>query len=167
MNTSHLQLRRRSRPPPRGIRILLKKRVARLYRRVTGRVSRVIDSWRARLQRGLCGLRPRLGPNYIRVGSGEDRVSRAPKGHLAVYVGPTKEEEGGLARAKRVVMPVIYINHPLFQKLLEEAEEKYGFDHSGGITIPCPVSEFEKVKTRIASGRARNGPCSPCLGNPL
>nr|GEY17873.1 auxin-responsive protein SAUR36-like [Tanacetum cinerariifolium] len=36
-------------------------------------------------------------------------------------------------------------------KLLREAEEEYGHDHAGGITIPCRFSDFENVKTRIAA----------------
>ncbi|GJY05514.1 auxin-responsive protein SAUR36 [Tanacetum coccineum] len=68
-----------------------------------------------------------------------------PKGKMAVYVG---QKDGDF---KRVLVPVIYINHPLFGQLLREAEEEYGHDHAGGITIPCRFSDFENVKTRIAA----------------
>ncbi|KAI3719219.1 hypothetical protein L6452_20114 [Arctium lappa] len=68
-----------------------------------------------------------------------------PKGKMAVYVG---QKDGDF---KRVLVPVIYINHPLFGQLLREAEEEYGHNHPGGITIPCRISEFENVKTRIAA----------------
>ncbi|KAI3743784.1 hypothetical protein L1987_56850 [Smallanthus sonchifolius] len=67
-----------------------------------------------------------------------------PKGKMAVYVG---QKDGDF---KRVLVPVIYINHPLFGQLLREAEEEYGHDHLGGITIPCRFSDFESVKSRIA-----------------
>ncbi|PHT95424.1 Auxin-responsive protein SAUR36 [Capsicum annuum] len=77
---------------------------------------------------------------------GSDPVP-VPKGHLAVYVG---QKDGDY---KRVLVPVIYINHPLFSELLREAEEEYGFNHPGGITIPCRISEFERVQTRIQQGR--------------
>jgi SAUR family protein len=72
--------------------------------------------------------------------------SPVPKGHLAVYVG---QKDGEF---RRVLVPVVYFNHPLFSELLKEAEKEYGFCHQGGITIPCRVTEFERVKTRIASG---------------
>ncbi|CAL5345951.1 unnamed protein product [Camellia sinensis] len=36
-----------------------------------------------------------------------------------------------------------------------EGEEEYGFDHPGGITIPCRISECESVQTRITAGRGR------------
>lgn len=107
-----------------------------------------------------------LGSGYVRVREEEEeeeRIRRVPKGHLTVYVGPT--EEGGATVAKRVVVPLIYIHHPLFRRLLEEAQEKYGFDQPGGIIIPCPVSEFETIKSKIAAGRAQNGPFRPWLSS--
>ncbi|KAG1362210.1 auxin-responsive protein SAUR36 [Cocos nucifera] len=72
-----------------------------------------------------------------------------PKGHLVVYVGGQKD--GGPPR--RYLVPVFYFNHPLFGELLREAEEEFGYHHPGGITIPCPVSRFERVQTRIAAGQ--------------
>ncbi|CAI0413675.1 unnamed protein product [Linum tenue] len=69
--------------------------------------------------------------------------SPPPKGHLAVYVGESDDD------TRRVVVPVIYFNHPLFGELLEEAERVYGFDRPGGISIPIGYSKFEKVKMRI------------------
>lgn len=83
-------------------------------------------------------------PGYIQLGEEGGKRVEVPKGHLAVYVGESESE------ARRVVVPVIYFNHPLFGELLKEAERVYGFNQSGGITLPCGISEFEKVKTRIA-----------------
>lgn len=84
---------------------------------------------------------------------GQDPIEKeavtVPKGHLAVYVG---QKDGDY---RRVLVPVIYINHPLFTELLRDAEEEYGFNHPGGITIPCRISEFERVQTRIKQGRVR------------
>lgn len=68
-----------------------------------------------------------------------------PKGHLAVYVGESEDEK------QRVLVPVTHFNHPLLGKLLEDAEKLYGFDHPGVITIPCGVSEFERVQKIIAN----------------
>lgn len=95
--------------------------------------------------RSLCVARP--GSGYTQLGSDPDPC--VPKGHLAVYVG---QKDGEF---HRVFVPVIYFNHPLFNELLKEAEEEYGFNHPGGITIPCQYAEFERVKTRIASGLGR------------
>ncbi|XP_074592003.1 auxin-responsive protein SAUR24-like [Curcuma longa] len=68
-----------------------------------------------------------------------------PKGHLAVYVG-----------WERYTLPVIYFNHPLFGELLREAEEEFGFHHTGGITLPCPAARFEDVRNRIAADSDRS-----------
>ncbi|XP_057499827.1 auxin-responsive protein SAUR36-like [Actinidia eriantha] len=74
-----------------------------------------------------------------------DKAEAVPKGRLAVYVG---QKDGGF---HRVVVPVVYFNHPLFGELLREAEDEFGFNHPGGITIPCRISDFERVQTRIAA----------------
>ena len=82
--------------------------------------------------------------SYTRLGS-SSKFS-VPKGQMAVYVGQKEEE------INRVMVPVIYFNHPLFSELLKDVEEEYGFNHQGGITIPCRFTEFERIKTWIASG---------------
>lgn len=74
---------------------------------------------------------------------GKKQVIRdVPKGCLAIKVGQGEEQQ-------RVVVPVIYFNHPLFMQLLKEAEEEYGFDQKGTITIPCHVEEFRYVQGLI------------------
>jgi len=89
---------------------------------------------------------------YIPMGHDSMKEKEVPKGHLAVYVG---QKDGDF---QRVLVPVIYFNHPLFGELLREAEEEFGFQHQGGITIPCPISDFERVQTRIAAGCGVGGP---------
>lgn len=65
-----------------------------------------------------------------------------PKGHFAVYVG---EEEN-----KRFVVPVSYLRHPLFQELLKEAEEKFGYDHGmGRLTVPCTEYYFVNIISQL------------------
>ncbi|KAG5045805.1 hypothetical protein JHK86_015211 [Glycine max] len=65
-----------------------------------------------------------------------------PKGCLAILVGQGEEQQ-------RFVVPVMYMNHPLFMQLLKEAEEEYGFDQKGPITIPCHVEHFRTVQGLI------------------
>ncbi|KAG5060663.1 hypothetical protein JHK87_001692 [Glycine soja] len=110
-------------------------------------------TWGQKLKRGAKTLCGKKGSGYLPIGSDPacDRAPAVPKGHLAVYVG---EEDGEF---RRVLIPVIYFNHPLFSDLLREAEKKFGFEHPGGITIPCRLTEFERVKTRIASGSGQRG----------
>ncbi|PRQ47081.1 putative small auxin-up RNA [Rosa chinensis] len=57
-----------------------------------------------------------------------------PEGYLAVYVGP---------ELRRFIIPTSYLSHNLFKVLLEKAEEEFGFDHNGGLTIPCETETFK------------------------
>ncbi|GMH08837.1 hypothetical protein Nepgr_010677 [Nepenthes gracilis] len=75
---------------------------------------------------------------------GKEILKDIPKGCLAILVGHEGEE-----KLQRFIIPVIYINHPLFLQLLKEAEEEYGFDQKGPITIPCNVEEFRNVQYMI------------------
>ncbi|KAL6965028.1 hypothetical protein U1Q18_036086 [Sarracenia purpurea var. burkii] len=85
------------------------------------------------------------GGGYVSLNGDREVVVPVPKGKMAVYVG---QQDGDF---HRFLVPVIYFNHPLFGELLREAEEEYGFKHPGGITIPCRISEFERVKTQVAA----------------
>ncbi|MCH89671.1 auxin-induced protein 10A5 [Trifolium medium] len=65
-----------------------------------------------------------------------------PKGYLTVYVGD---------RMKRFVIPVSYLNQPLFQELLHQAEEEFGYDHPmGGLTIPSNEDEFLNLTSHLS-----------------
>ncbi|KAL9414732.1 hypothetical protein AB3S75_043071 [Citrus x aurantiifolia] len=65
-----------------------------------------------------------------------------PKGFLAVYVGETQR--------KRFLVPVSYLNQPLFQDLLSRAEEEFGFNHPmGGLTIPCEENTFIDITSHL------------------
>lgn len=67
-----------------------------------------------------------------------------PKGHIAVYVGENDLQKN------RFVVPISYLNHPLFQDLLRSSEEEYGFDHPmGGLTIPCSEGAFKNVTSYL------------------
>ncbi|CAI8600734.1 unnamed protein product [Vicia faba] len=107
-------------------------------------------TWGKKLTTKAKSLCSKKNSSYLPVGSdpvqGNGSSSTVPKGYLAVYVG---QKDGDF---RRVLVPVVYFNHPLFSELLKEAEKEYGFYHQGGITIPCRVNEFERVKTRIESG---------------
>lgn len=63
-----------------------------------------------------------------------DPPTDVPKGYLAVYVGP---------ELRRFIIPTSYLSHSLFKVLLEKVEEEFGFDHSGGLTIPCEIETFK------------------------
>ncbi|XP_030552029.1 auxin-induced protein 10A5 [Rhodamnia argentea] len=60
------------------------------------------------------------------------------EGHFAVVA-----LEGD--RPKRFVIPLSYLAHPTFLRLLEQAAEEYGFDREGALAIPCEPSELERI----------------------
>ncbi|PHT59028.1 Auxin-responsive protein SAUR20 [Capsicum baccatum] len=65
-----------------------------------------------------------------------------PKGHFAVYVGETQK--------RRFVVPISFLSEPLFQDLLSQVEEEFGFDHPmGGVTIPCSEDLFTDLTFRL------------------
>ncbi|PIA56064.1 hypothetical protein AQUCO_00700421v1 [Aquilegia coerulea] len=67
-----------------------------------------------------------------------------PKGHIAVYVGENEK--------RRFVVPISYLTHPLFQDLLNQAEEEFGFNHPmGGLTIPCDEDSFIELTSLLNS----------------
>ncbi|XP_077239950.1 uncharacterized protein LOC143880860 [Tasmannia lanceolata] len=59
-----------------------------------------------------------------------------PKGYLAVYVGP---------ELRRFIIPTTYLSLPVFKVLLEKAEEEFGFEHKGGLTLPCEIETFKYI----------------------
>ncbi|XVE56251.1 hypothetical protein DITRI_Ditri03aG0223400 [Diplodiscus trichospermus] len=56
-----------------------------------------------------------------------ERWRKRKKGHFAVY---TRE-------GKRFVVPLYYLNHPIFKVLLEMAEEEFGTENHGPLQVPC------------------------------
>ncbi|XP_042400226.1 uncharacterized protein LOC121990025 [Zingiber officinale] len=59
-----------------------------------------------------------------------------PKGYCPVYIGQEN---------RRFVIPTSYLSLPVFKLLLEKAEEEFGFDHKGALTIPCEVETFKYI----------------------
>ncbi|KAI3745172.1 hypothetical protein L1987_58278 [Smallanthus sonchifolius] len=67
-----------------------------------------------------------------------------PKGHLAVYVGEKEK--------RRFVIPISYLEQPLFQTLLRQSEEEFRFDHPmGGLTFSCQEDAFFQLTTLLRS----------------
>lgn len=88
--------------------------------------------------------------NNVKSNSKQAGIKDVPKGCLAIKVGSKEEER------QRFVVPVFYFNHPLFMQLLREAEEEYGFEQKGTITIPCHVEVFRYVQDKIDRERLVN-----------
>ncbi|KAF5443834.1 hypothetical protein F2P56_036360 [Juglans regia] len=78
-----------------------------------------------------------------RMGMFSATSSDVPKGHFAVYVGE-------FTHKKRFVIPLSFLNHPLFQDLLDRAEEEFGYDHpTGSLTIPCSEEFFTSLTSAL------------------
>ncbi|KAK0581250.1 hypothetical protein LWI29_011767 [Acer saccharum] len=72
--------------------------------------------------------------------------SDVPAGHVAVCVG---------AGCRRFILRATYLNHPIFKRLLSQAEEEYGFSNVGPLTIPCDESTFEEILRVVSSESGR------------
>ncbi|OVA12631.1 Auxin-induced protein [Macleaya cordata] len=80
-------------------------------------------------------------------GGGGRIPSDVPAGHVAVTVGTS---------CRRFVVRATYLNHPVFKKLLIQAEEEYGFTNHGPLTIPCDESVFEEILLYISRPESYN-----------
>ncbi|KAF5205528.1 Auxin-responsive protein saur50 [Thalictrum thalictroides] len=74
--------------------------------------------------------------------------SDVPSGHVAVSVGTS---------GKRFVVRATYLNHPVFKKLLVQAEEVYGFgNQQGPLSIPCDETLFEDILRYLSRSDSKN-----------
>jgi SAUR family protein len=71
---------------------------------------------------------------------GEERRGKVKKGWLAVRVDEDQ---------RRFVIPIAYLYHPLFRRLLEAAREAYGYHSSGPLRLPCSVDEFLRLRALV------------------
>ncbi|CAM0884435.1 unnamed protein product [Alopecurus aequalis] len=80
-------------------------------------------------------------------------------GCFSVYVGP--ERERFLVRADRA-------NHPLFRRLLDDAEREYGYAAQGPLALPCAVDTFLDVLWHMNNDHDDDGgkAVAPC-GSPI
>jgi SAUR family protein len=85
--------------------------------------------------------------NKARLSSANRIPSDVPAGHVAVCVGTS---------CRRFVVRATYLNHPVFKKLLVQAEEEYGFANQGPLAIPCDESLFEEVLRFISRSDSGN-----------
>ncbi|XP_054807785.1 auxin-induced protein 6B-like [Prosopis cineraria] len=77
---------------------------------------------------------------------------KVKKGWLAVQVGLEEEDDDDGDRgaaARRFVIPISYLYHPLFRRLLDKAYEVYGYHSDGPLKLPCSVDDFLHLRWRI------------------
>ncbi|KAF9594711.1 hypothetical protein IFM89_034694 [Coptis chinensis] len=68
----------------------------------------------------------------------DQRISMAKEGCFAVLTMNDK-------KSKKFLVALSYLNHPAFQKLLEETELEFGFDQPGVLVVPCEASELQRI----------------------
>ena len=71
-----------------------------------------------------------------------ERVTGVPKDVKEGYFAVIAVDDDEL---KRFIVPLIYLTHPSFLRLLDQAAEEYGFNHDGALMVPCPPSELERI----------------------
>lgn len=69
------------------------------------------------------------------------------KGHFAVVA--VKGE-----KPKRFILELGYLNNPEFIKLLEQAQEEFGFEQKGVLAVPCQPEELQDILNLKRSRRA-------------
>ncbi|KAK4797901.1 hypothetical protein SAY86_030227 [Trapa natans] len=76
-----------------------------------------------------------------------------PEGHFVVHA------VGG-GEAERFVVELEYLTEPAFLRLLEKAEEEYGFRHKGALMVPCRPQELQRI---LQVGRRKAGSLAVCV----
>uniref|UniRef100_A0A803M3A4 Uncharacterized protein n=1 Tax=Chenopodium quinoa TaxID=63459 RepID=A0A803M3A4_CHEQI len=61
---------------------------------------------------------------------------RAPKGHFVVYVGN---------KMTRYIVPTYFLRNAIFQQLLENSADEYGFGSQEKIVLPCDEYTFNRI----------------------
>ncbi|VFQ65863.1 unnamed protein product [Cuscuta campestris] len=86
-----------------------------------------------------------LSPKKGSIRATKDDKVAVPKGHFPVYVGEAR---------RRFVVPMEYLEHALFQDLLEWAEQEFGYEHpTGGLTIPCTEDYFLSLTSLLMKSK--------------
>ncbi|KAF2605725.1 hypothetical protein F2Q70_00025621 [Brassica cretica] len=79
---------------------------------------------------------------------GSDRVPKDVKeGHFAVIA-----VDGYHEPTQRFVVPLMFLEHPMFRKLLERAEEEYGFYHDGALMVARVLQVGAVSRTGFVGG---------------
>ncbi|KAJ0970999.1 hypothetical protein J5N97_018958 [Dioscorea zingiberensis] len=100
---------------------------------------------RIRTIRYIARLSRAVVSRLLRTLPGAEVPADVPAGHVAVHV------QRGEPRRRRFMVRAVQLNHPAFKELLLMAEEEYGFERAGPLTLPCDHSELEDALRRVSS----------------
>ncbi|KAK7318394.1 hypothetical protein RJT34_03093 [Clitoria ternatea] len=76
-----------------------------------------------------------------------NKIMKVKKGWLVVEV--EEELQEGEGRCQRFEIPISYLYHPLFKRLLDKAYEVYGYQTEGPLKLPCSIDDFLHLRWRI------------------
>ncbi|KAL3839690.1 hypothetical protein ACJIZ3_024281 [Penstemon smallii] len=65
------------------------------------------------------------------------------EGHFAILAAAKNHEKA--EKPIRFVVKLCVLKHPAFLKLLEMAEEEFGFQQKGALVVPCPPEELLRI----------------------
>ncbi|XP_074577342.1 auxin-responsive protein SAUR36-like [Curcuma longa] len=110
--------------------------------------------------RHIVRLRQMLRRWRLRATASSRAAADVPAGHVAVCVGST---------SRRFVVRASHLNHPVFKRLLRQAEEEYGFSSGrpGPLSLPCDEALFEHALRLISSSSSSSSAAaaSSCFAN--
>ncbi|KAK9673220.1 hypothetical protein RND81_12G154000 [Saponaria officinalis] len=73
------------------------------------------------------------------------------KGFLTVQVG-LEEDKNNVnepSNLQKYVIPIRYLYHPRFNRLLNRASEVYGYQVDGPLRLPCSIDDFLHINRLI------------------
>ncbi|XP_058080642.1 auxin-responsive protein SAUR64-like [Magnolia sinica] len=73
-------------------------------------------------------------------------TSVADKGHFVVYT----------ADGRRFVVPLVYLNSPIFKELLKMSEDMFGLPCNGPITFPCDAVFIDYIISMIQRSMSKD-----------
>ena len=90
----------------------------------------------------VCGGRKRI----CLISPNSDQTFVANRGNFVIY---SRDK-------RRFVLPLAYLQHNIFQELLEISEQEFGLQASGPITLPCDSIFMNSLVPLFHHGLARN-----------
>ncbi|XP_031501664.1 auxin-responsive protein SAUR36-like [Nymphaea colorata] len=79
-----------------------------------------------------------IAQNLQRKFSRSRQAGEMKEGHFAVLASFD-------GNSKRFMVPLCHLSNPAFVRLLDEAEEEYGFSQQNILTVPCDPTELERI----------------------
>ncbi|GLJ53507.1 hypothetical protein SUGI_1141610 [Cryptomeria japonica] len=113
-------------------------------------LSQALIKWQRKLRRIASVLCRKNGGKASPFSEEGGEMLNVPSGHLPVYVG--------IIQQKRFVVRATDLNHPLFRELLDRAEEEFGFESPGLLTIPCEEFHFLNILGVVRNKEADQKP---------